>query len=297
LEEFFCAHLEKHIKESIDKHAKPIVSALDKPDFAIKCGDKVIAAELSQVPSNYIIRHFHRSGPPPTYKKNEIVGRLSVFPFEPHRWAHEVIEKKKRFASAYKNKVKADELWLVLHSHSLERDWPMSKPENNSQRKFELDLLRFGSKGRLSGFDKIIYIYIDGTVVTVLDAETTAPKKIELFDEDGYPATTHHGFGFNIDVPLPGLGERIYEFNNAQFQESILIPKDNWMQNGPPNIARPNFFVRAVVTAEGATVDLYRDGVKTEMGAILFEGSPGQSYNIFSVVEWGIQKQRYRVIF
>ena len=55
LEEFFCNHLARHIRETIDKGAKPISGVVDKPDFAIEFGGKRIAAELSQVPSRSVL--------------------------------------------------------------------------------------------------------------------------------------------------------------------------------------------------------------------------------------------------
>lgn len=111
----------------------------------------------------------------------------------------------------------------------------------NTLLRFELDLMRFGTKERLSGFDKIICIYDDETVATILGGGPTVPKKIELCEEDGYPATTHHGLGFNFEVPLPDLGERIYEFRDIQFQESIFVPKVYWAKGRPLNTAKPNF--------------------------------------------------------
>ena len=64
--------------------------------------------------------------PAPTYTKNKIEGHLTVYPFEPHRWVHEVLDKKRDKVDLHKKHINASEMWLVMHSHSIKSDWPMS---------------------------------------------------------------------------------------------------------------------------------------------------------------------------
>jgi len=296
IEEYFCQRLLGYFHRKIDANAEEIPGIIDRPDLAIQSAGRKIAIELSQIPSSYIIRHFHKQVPPATYRRNEIVGSLTAYPFEPHRWVYEVIQRKAKTAKICKHRGKADEVWLAIHAQSATREWPMSKTENSGRRKFESELMRFGTKGQFFGFDRIIYIYADGTVVGLTGNKEIIPKRFEIEGDDGYPAVTHHSFCFAFDVPLPGLGQRIFEFDNVRFDEKIIAPRDDWMMARGPKIARPKLFIRATVDSEIMKFEMFLDGKKNLVERATTDQSVGKTMKYASVMEMGIQQVKYRAI-
>lgn len=297
IEEHVCKHLTIYMADCFGQMPHVDTTVIDRPDFVCEVAGRRIAAEFSQIPSHYIIKHFYKRLPSPTYRENDIDGRLGIYPFEPHRWVHDALLAKSGKTNTYRKRSRADELWLVLHAPTSKNDWPMSKVDNPSGRKFEMELLRFGTKGRSYGFDRVIYVYADGSIVGVAGNGEAIPKKIELADNLGYPAVTWHSFGFNCRVPLPGLGLRIHEFKNIRFRESIIVPRDDWMNGREPYINRPEFFVRAMVGYERTTVELFTDDKMTRIENIKSGDGNKPSFNFFSVLEQGIRQHRYRAIY
>lgn len=294
IEDFFCSHVTAFVRNQFEAEVNEVPGILDKPDLVLDIGGRRVAIELSQIPSSYFIRHLHKKIPPPTYRDNEIVGRLSVFPFEPHRWLNEVIKKKHKSLSVSKHRANADEVWLALHAHSVDSDWPMTK--DKTQRKFELELMRFGTKGTIKGCDRIIYLYPDGSAAGLHGNGEVIPKRIELVDGEGYPAVTHHSFCFSFDAPFPGLGERVYEFDDIKFQELLVRPKDDWMLSDVPNIKRPDFFVRATVDAAAVRAEIFQDGKLVLSDNLNAKDHNGQKLTCAMVIEKGIRRQRYRSV-
>lgn len=295
LEEHFCGVLTEYIKQEIDAEATVISEVTDKPDFAIAAGGRRIAVELSQFPSEYIIQYFHKKMPTPEYDGSKLVGNLVVYPFEPHRWVHEVIQKKERSAKSYKERVKADEIWLAMHCRSEKHEWPMSKRENERQRKFELELMRFGVGNRKTSFDKIVYLYADGTVVGLSGSGEPIPTAIQLDVGAGYPAVTTHQFGFGFDVPLPMLGERRFEFRDINFTEHMIEPKDDWMKERLPEIERPEFIVKGSSDSAEMRVDIQRNGISNLIEKVPTAMHIGRRLHFHTLLEWSIQPQKYSV--
>jgi len=206
-EDFFIQKFMDHFRVEFDEEASEIPGITDKPDLAIACKDGVIGVELSQFPSDYIIQMFHKRRELPPNPYEEILGNLSVFPFEPHHWVHEAVQKKNKTVSEHRKRIQANEMWLVLHCHSIRDDWPMSKAVEKGSREAEALLMRFGISQSPSDFERIFYVYADGTVVALKGGSASIPLTVSLPDGVGYPAVTLHQFALSFDLPLPGKGE------------------------------------------------------------------------------------------
>jgi hypothetical protein len=292
-ESFFVHRFMEYCRAEIDNDASEILEITDSPDLAISSLGRVIGVEFSQFPSSYIIESFHKKRPEPTYTKNEIEGNLTIYPFEPHRWVHEVLDKKCGRVGTHKKRINADEMWLVMHCHSTTSEWPMSDMSEKANREFEALLMRFGTKQYRSSFERIFYIYADGTVVTLSGDSIIVPSAVMLVNGLGYPAVTTHQFSFSFDVPLPGLGVRNYQFQTLQFSETIIAPIDDSMANRSPEIERPKFTAEAQVDSDKVDLILYRNGVLAGRLALPISNQIGKTMYMHSLVQWGIEETDY----
>ncbi len=292
-EEFFVQKFMDYFRAEIDENASEISSVTDNPDLAICSQGKVIGVEFSQFPSKYIIENFHKKLPPPKYTKDKIEGELIIYPFEPHRWVHEVLENKHKKVEVYKKRIKADEIWLVMHCHSIKDDWPMSKVSKEGSREAETLLMKFGTRKYQSHFDRLFYIYADGTVVSLKGEGELIPAAVSLPDGDGYPAVTTHRFSFSVDVPLPRLGAREYQFGDIQFDETIIAPLDDWMAGRDPKVARPKFSSIARVDSDRMEWKVFRDGNLILNRVIETSGHRGKTKYAHFLLEWSIQKTTF----
>jgi hypothetical protein len=259
-EEYFIAKFMDFFRAEIDENASEKPEITDSPDLAVSSKGRVIGVELSQLPSSYIIQNFHKKRPEPKYTKGRIAGHLVVYPFEPHSWVHEVLAKKSKKASLQKERINSDEMWLVMHSHSVTSDWPMSDSAKENSREAEAMLMRFGAKNS-SNFDRVYYVYSDGTVVSLKGEGVDIPSTISLEKDEGYPAVTTHQFSFCFDVPLRGEVSSEYEFDKIEFAETIVEPNDDWMAGKRPNTDRPKFSVCAHVDSDSMSWKVFRDNV------------------------------------
>lgn len=133
-----------YIRQEIDPQAAAVPEVTDKPDLVVSFFGRIVGVELTQLPSDYIIRWFHKNRPAPKKAKDAIEGHRTIFPFEPHRWVSEVVEKKSIRTENYRRNIGADEMWLVMHSHSTKDPWPMSGGTNKESRSVDALLMRFG---------------------------------------------------------------------------------------------------------------------------------------------------------
>lgn len=292
-EDFFIQKFMDYFRTEIDENAAEIPEVTDKPDLAISSQGRVIGVELSQFPSSYIIENFHKKRPPPTYTNNEIEGHLSVYPFEPHRWVHQVLQKKCKKVGAHKKRINSDEMWLVMHCHSIKDDWPMSDALKEGSREAEALLMRFGTKQYRSNFERLFYIYADGTVVSLTGGSELIPSAVTLPDGVGYPAVTAHQFSFSFDVPLPGLGDREYQFEEIQFAETIVAPMDDWMAERGPEIERPKFTASARVDSDRMEWKIFRDGVPIVDKVVETSDKIGKTMYMHLLFNWSIKKTTF----
>ncbi|MES9842954.1 MAG: hypothetical protein ABW134_20610 [Candidatus Thiodiazotropha endolucinida] len=293
IEDFFIQKFMDFFRTEIDEDATEIPEVTDKPDLAISSQGRVIGVELSQFPSSYIIKNFHKKIPPPTYTKNEIKGYLSVYPFEPHRWVHRVLVKKCKKFGTHKKHINSDEMWLVMHCHSIKDDWPMSDALKEGNREAEALLMRFGANQYRSNFERLFYIYADGTVVSLTGGSELIPFAVTLPDGVGYPAVTAHQFSFSCDVPLPGLGDREYQFEEIQFDEMIVAPMDDWMAEREPEIERPKFTASARVDSDRIELKIFRDGVAIYDSAVETSDKIGKTMYMHFLLQWSIKKTTF----
>lgn len=259
-EQFFVEKFFEYFVKNIDKDAIQLPEVTDRPDMAIYSNNKIIGVEFSQIPSEYIINGFYRNMPKPEPDKNRIRGLLIVIPFEPHRWIYEVLSKKRPKILPYKNRINADEMWIVMHPPSINREWPMFEEAENN-REGEALMMRFGSQQHRKFFNKIFYMYADNSVVDLSNDADVFPSKISLMDDTSYPAMTIHKFAFNFDVPLPGLGTKKYIFDDIEFSEFVIEPKDDWMANRKPNLDNFLFTVKVNVDSDKVIWRIFRDEV------------------------------------
>jgi hypothetical protein len=292
-EDFFVKKFMDYFRTAIDRNASELPEVTDKPDLAISSLGRLIGVEFSQLPSSYIISNFHKKMPTPTYIKDEIVGHLNIYPFEPHRWVHEVLHQKWAKAQNYKKRIKADEIWLVMHCHSTTKEWPMSARSKEGSRAAEALLMRFGTKQYQYSFARIFYIYADGAVVMLSGGSGIVPSSVSIPDGVGYPAVTTHQFSFQFDVPLPYLGVRSYQFDKIQFSEKIIRPFDEFMANRSPQIERPEFTARAVVDSNNAQWKVLRNGVSVLDEIFTTRDWIGKSMSLHILLEWSIQKTTF----
>lgn len=297
IEDFFIEKFLTYVARQTDPSAMVIEGITDKPDLALRFDGKTIGVELSQVPSSYIVRHFHTALGPPKYKSNVVLGELLVFPFEPHRWVHKVLEDKRRKIPAYRQRIGADEMWLVLHSHCELHNWPMSKESSEATRRVESMLMLFGTRQYGSSFDRIFYIYADGTVVDLRGPNSAVPSSVSLAVGAGFPAVTEHRFSFECEVPLPSIGQRIYKHDRIEFAETVVPPVDSWMSNRDPDIVRPNFSAVATVNAVSLSLSIFKDGQKVEEGRRSTFGLEGKSVNVVVIHETSPLKTEFRPQF
>lgn len=293
IENFFTQKFMDFFRTEIDENATEIPEVTDKPDLAISSQGKVIGVELSQFPSSYIIKSFHEKMPTPTFTNNEIEGQLTIYPFEPHIWVHEVLKKKSKKVRAYKNFTNSDEMWLVMHCHSINTDWPMSDALKKGTREAEALLMRFGLKQYRSKFERIFYIYADGTVVSLTGGSELIPLAVTLPEGVGYPAVTTHRFSFKFDVPLPGLGVREYQFEKISFAETIVSPIDDWMAKQGPEIERPKFTASARVASDKVECKIFREGVLISDKDFEVSDKIGQTIYLHILIDWSIQKTTF----
>ena len=125
------------------------------------------------------MRAINRQLPPAVVSPGGLKGDLAIYPFEPHRWVREVVKSKSAKAFSYRSAIQADEIWLVLHSHSIIDAWPMSGRKKRQCREAEDLLLRFGLKGQNHNFDRIFCVYADGETVELTD-DRPIPKSVSL---------------------------------------------------------------------------------------------------------------------
>lgn len=291
-ESFFANHFLRYFVDRIDSKATQIDEVVDRPDMAILSDGKVIGVELSQLPSDYIIRYFHQKMPLPQYENGRIKGQLIVYPYEPHRWVEEVIQKKSEKSVSHKARIKADEMWLVMHPHSISRVWPMSQGEQRGSREAEALLMRFGAKRHSPGFQRVFFVYADGEVVELTCGPKT-PTAVTLPVGAKYPAVTTHQFSFSCDVPLPGLGTRRYQFNDITFDEAHISPRDDWMAERQPDIGRPTFNATASVNAEKMEWEIFRNGDSVLRQSHSTREKMGQTLYVHLLLEWSIQKATF----
>lgn len=289
-EDFFVQKFMGYFRATIDNSASEIRGITDKPDLAISSFGRVIGVEFSQIPSKYIIENLHKKMPAPKDTKNVIEGHLSVYPFEPHRWVHDVLNKKRGKVAAHKKRINAHEMWLVLHCHSTKREWPMSDGSKGSSREAEALLMRFGTKQHRRSFGRIFYIYADGSVVDLTCGSEIVPSTVTLPDRVGYPAVTTHQFSFSFDVPLPGLGILEHHFDNIQFAETIVAPLDSWMAEREPEIERPKFAISARVDSEKMEWKILRNSALIADQILATSDHIGKTMNTHFLLEWSIQK-------
>lgn len=295
IEDFYCVPLLQFAEREFGSRAELDISITDRPDALISVGGRKIAAELTQMPSSYIIRHLVGKMPP-KFKKNAINGVLLLSPFEPHRWVHTAVTDKIPKVLRDKSKRYADEAWIVLHSHSVDDPWPMSKAENSAQRSFESALMRFGvSKIDCRSVNRIVYIYPDHTVVEIYGPGVKPVEKITIDPKNGYPTVKEYRWAFSYDVPLAGLGVREFEFPRITFDETIVVPKDELFKGLPPCVSRPDFGVRGIADTQKLEFELLRDG-KVIGSDIATHGSEnGNRFDMYNLLRYGIDAQPYNV--
>ncbi len=293
VENYFIQKFMDYFRSEIDGNATEIQEVTDKPDLAISSQGRVIGVELSQFPSSYIIENFHKRRPPPKYTNNEIEGHLTIYPFEPHRWVHQVMHKKYRSVETHKKRINSDEMWLVMHCHSIKNDWPMSGASKKNSRNAESLLMRFGTKQYRSKFERLFYIYADGTVVSLKGGSDLAPSKVTLPDGAGYPAVTTHQFSFSFDVPFPGLGDRECQFKTIQFDETIIAPMDDWMVGRDPEIERPNFTASARVNSTRMEYKIFRSGVLIADKVLDTNHMVGKTMYMHFLLQWSIKETTF----
>lgn len=274
-----------------DRDARELPDITDRPDMAIETLGKKVAIELSQIPSSYFIKRLHRKMPTPVYAEDRITGQLVVYPFEPHRWVHEVIKKKEGKADAYRAAIGAHEAWLVMHCPSKGSDWPMTGPSNLATRQAEALLMRFGLKGSGSKFERIFFVYADGDVIEL--TVEAVPTAISLPDGSGYPALTTHQFSLGLAVPLPGMGIREHRFDTISFEKTIIAPIDDWMAGASPQIEEPIFKGKASVSSEYAQWEISRNGNVIHHERMPVSAYVGQMLYLHLLLEWGIQKTTF----
>lgn len=277
-----------YFRSEIDKLASEIPEITDKPDLAISSSGRIIGVELSQFPSSYIIKNFHQKMPSPNYSNDIIYGHLNVYPFEPHRWVHEVLEKKSKNADTYKKRIKAHEMWLVMHCHSTTSEWPMSEGFRKKSREAELLLMRFGIKQHRASFERIFYVYADGEVVE-LTGLPEIPSTVMLESGAGYPAVTSHHFSFSCNAPLPGLGVHEYHFDKIQFDETIVPPKDDWMAQRDPDIERPNFTCSVRADSENMEWKIFQNSILIAEGKNIPNDKLNKKYAFYFIIEYVIK--------
>lgn len=145
LEEHFTSHLTAFLRKEFGDDVVLDSDQYDNPDALYLIDDKRVAIEFSQFPSSYIVHSFNVPLSHPKPDKHFHAERI-IYPFEPHRWVQEVLEKKNEKIEQYKASLKADEYWLVMHAHTLHHDvWPMSKPSEKESKVLESHLMRFGA--------------------------------------------------------------------------------------------------------------------------------------------------------
>ncbi len=253
----------------------------------------MVGVELSQFPSSYIMQELHKTRADMAHTEESIRGHVAVFPFEPHRWAYEVISKKEKKVQTYRDNLDADEVWLVMHGSSSTTDWPMSGSEKRSSRKAEELLLRFGSAAHANSFDRIYFIYCDGEVISLKSGAATAPSRISLPIDAGYPAVTVHHFFLSIDMPEVGQSARKYDFENIVFDETVVTPADDWMAERLPDIDRPHFRATALVTPTSIKLTVFRDLQPIKMETIEIPDQEGKRVNCQFVLTWSIRKTTF----
>lgn len=254
-EAHFVTKFLEFVRSKIDANAHEIDGISDKPDLGISSAGRIIGVELSQLPSSYIMRVINRQLPPARVSPGGLRGDLAIYPFEPHRWVHEVVRSKSAKASGYRAAIHADEIWLLLHNHSTIDAWPMSGPTRRQSRVAEDLLMRFGLRGQKHNFDRIFFIYSDGETVELTDGRAI-PRSVSLAHGGGYPAVTTWRFSFGLKVPLPGLGTRVYDFPEIEFAKHLVAPKDDWMAARPAHYEHLNPTVSASVSGQEATVTI-----------------------------------------
>jgi hypothetical protein len=292
-EEYFIKKFMDYFCAEFDETATEIPEVTDKPDLAISSKGRVIGVELSQFPSRYIIKSFHEKIQTPTYTDNEIEGQLTIYPFEPHLWVHEVLQKKCKSVESQKKRIKSDEMWLVMHCHSTRDDWPMSDASKKRSRGAEAILMRFGTIKSRSNFERIFYIYADGTVVSLAGGSELIPSAVSLPNDVGYPAVTAHQFSFSFEVPLPGMGDRVYQFDEIQFTEKIVAPMDDWMAKHHPEIDRPKFKASARVTSDKMEWKIFRDGIQVIDKVLNTSDYIGKRMYMHLLFHWSIKQTTF----
>ena len=289
-EEFFAASFLQWIQQHEDPQAQQIEDIVDDPDMAIISRGKKVAVELSQVPSRYIIEQLHRRRPGPAYVENNVTGHMTIYPFEPHRWVHEVVKKKEVRAGRYRKRVGASEVWLLLHSRSRTVNWPMSNPSSLRTREVEALLMRFGLKTNYS-FDRVFYIYSDGSCVDL--TARPMPISVSPMVDIGYPAFTSYMFSVGFQVPLNGFGSKIYNFGEVAFTETTIIsPQDDWMRCRLPNVEYPVYESRVAVDSNEAKWTIFRDGIPTILD-INVTSLQGRMAYAHTLIEWSVLETRF----
>lgn len=127
-------------------------------------------------------------------------------------------------------------------------------------------------------------------MVDLTDESEPTLEAISHQDETSYPALTSHLFSMRFDVPLPGLGTREYRFDEIDFKETIVRPRDKWMASRPPAIGRPKFSAKASVNSETYVWRIFIDDMPQEkIEGIVPRNTIGKRLYLHIYVQSGIQ--------
>jgi hypothetical protein len=233
LEQHFLAHLTEFLRKEFGGDVQLDSEQFDVPDVLYLVGQRRIAVELSQFPSRYIIKHFNTPLRHPKEDEGVCAERF-IFPFEPHRWVHEVLSKKTKRIREYQSNVNATEVWMVMHAHTIkEKAWPMSMPSQVDRKELELYLMRYGAQlGR--SFDRVLYIYPDGSVACLAGHDVTDVVNMSISLENGYPVTVAHHLLFRFTVPKSGELPKTISVTGSDFKDCVIEPNDpHWRELNP----------------------------------------------------------------
>lgn len=294
IEEYFCAHLLTYARNEVSQESKLDQAIFDCPDAVIEAEGRRIAVELTQIPSKYIIRQLHKR-PPGAAKVGVASGVRTVYPYEPHQWVWRAIQEKRKNSRSYAKRVRANESWLAIHTHTTRDDWPVFKAKSGSADNFNISAMRFGASNAQDSFDRVIFIHANGEVDTLFGAGAPEVKELALAEGAGYPAFANHHFSLGFIVPPPGLGQRTFSFENIEFTERIVPPHDAWMSRRAPDVNRPVIGVSGVVDSNEIRFHLIVGGVRQVETQGSISGNEGKAMFLHVLVESGYGMFEFQV--
>lgn len=200
----------------------------DNPDYLFELDGKTVCAEATGIPSNRVIRYYHRkfkvrSEPP-------LSGKEVVFAFEPHMWVREAIQSKRARSRTYMSETKADECWLILHAHQKHEELVRPSIDN-------IEAMRAGASKETHGFSKILFWQVE-----IGFCELWAPgypRKDLRFDlSKGYPTRGFKYWSTRFTTKEEGQEPETINLGKVNFETIYAEPLDPNFRMVKPNNKR-----------------------------------------------------------